>query len=147
MRVVRAAVLIHDDAVHTFEPGCVGKLIVGFYADTDQDQIGFVFGSVLASHGSHSVRRTLPAGFERAHLSAAEDSHAVSGVFGLIKRGDLGASDPGEDPIGLFEHGDFQTELAGSRGDFEADVTGADDHQTPTWSKIGADPLYIGDVA
>ena len=71
------------------------------------------------------------------------DLDARPAVTALIEGGHLRANDAAEHAIRRFEHGDIESPLPGDRGNFQTDVTGADDEQARARRERLADRVHV----
>src|SRR5690606_9827238 len=131
-RIRGPAPLVDDDAVVARQSAGQRELDVGLDADADDRDVagepppagGLDRLDALAADETRDDRPTL-------------DLDARVAVIALVELADRGADDAAHHAIRGLEHRDVEPAAHGDGSDLEADIAGADEHETPSRHELG----------
>src|SRR6186713_796914 len=138
VRVARAAVLVHRDAIVALEARRLRERGVWHEADADDREVRGYLRAVRALDG---VDGTIAP--ELAHLAVREDVDAAARVLGLVEAAHLRRHDAVHYAVHHLDHGDVEAELPEGRGALEPDIAGADDRDANARLDARADRLDV----
>src|SRR5688572_214544 len=138
VRVARAAVLVHRDAVVALESRGLGERAVRHEADADDHEVRWHLRAVRALDGVDAAVAE-----EALHLALRQHVDAVACVLGLVEAAHLRRDHAVHHAVHHFDDGDVEPELAECRCALEADVAGAHDRDAHAGLDAGADRLDV----